>query len=836
MKLSKRFLLVPLILVIFFYLFYAAYKDVKDRTLNEFNYQQFALANQASIGIESFFNYFQKELEGLSKISFIAELNDQGRNLLSDFYRNHSDQIEGITVVDEKGVLKYTFPYVKDVIGQNISDQKHISKVIETRKPTVSDLFTTVQGYRAIAYHIPIISGNEYKGSLAVLIPVDKLGNRFIETIKTGKTGYGMMISETGIELFDPTPDHSGRSIKEIYNNNQSVLDLFDKTVVEKKGTTICHIPSETGKKNDVTKTFTAFYRVMLDNTFWTIIIFTPENEVYASLTSFRNRLFFLFSLIVVVMVTYFYLSLKASNILKEEKKRKALEIILSESEKRFRIMFELSPAGMILIDEKGSIIEVNSTFCDNLGYSREELISKNIRMFSSPGSDSEIQENIEKILSGTILRHEVTNFKKDGTTCEIALYETMILLPDSKPGILSVSNDVTEKKKIYQELISSKEKAEESDSLKSAFLTNMSHELRTPLNAIIGFSGLMIDSGLDDETTANLKIILSSGQHLLSLVEEILDISMIETGQLKINYESVGINEILREVKNIILGEKLKEDKTEIDLIVNLDPEEADTYTFTDKRKLKQVLINLLKNSLKFTERGYIEFGFLEIVKAGKKYGKFFVKDTGIGIDKKYHNVIFNIFRQVDDTNTRKYGGTGIGLSIAKRIVEMLGGEIWLESEPGKGSVFYFTIPLLTERTETDSIQSGTAYSMTNDYSGKTILIAEDEVSGFEFLRMYLAQMNIKVLWAKTGTEAISLCDADPSIDLVLMDIKMPLVNGYDATRKIKINRPELPVIAQTAYATFADKEESFKSGCDGYLSKPIQFKQLNELLVKHL
>jgi CheY-like chemotaxis protein len=222
--------------------------------------------------------------------------------------------------------------------------------------------------------------------------------------------------------------------------------------------------------------------------------------------------------------------------------------------------------------------------------------------------------------------------------------------------------------------------------------------------------------------------------------------------------------------------------------------------------------------------------------VKAGKKYGKFFVKDTGIGIDKKYHNVIFNIFRQVDDTNTRKYGGTGIGLSIAKRIVEMLGGEIWLESEPGKGSVFYFTIPLLTERTETDSIQSGTAYSMTNDYSGKTILIAEDEVSGFEFLRMYLAQMNIKVLWAKTGIEAISLCDTDPSIDLVLMDIKMPLVNGYDATRKIKINRPELPVIAQTAYATFADKEESFKSGCDGYLSKPIQFKQLNELLVKHL
>ena len=680
------------------------------------------------------------------------------------------------------------------------------------------------------------------------------------------------------------------------------------------------------------------------------------KREVFATLASFRNRLMILFSLILIAMVVYFYLALKASSILKEEKKRKALEIILQESEKRFRIMFELSPAGMILIDEKGSIIEVNSTFCDNLGYSREELLSKNIRLFANPGSEDEIEKNIEKILSGKTLKHEVTNYKKDGSTCSLALFETMIMLPDGNPGILSVSNDITEKKlsqekmltlslalesvgecvsitdnsnkiifvnnafcktygysqgeligndiamlrsfknkseailnvlsetihggwngelinvrkdgsefpielstspikdengniialigiaiditerkKVLQELVLAKEKAEESDRLKSTFLTNMSHELRTPLNAIIGFSSFMAETGNDEETVAYSKIIFESGQHLLKLVEDILDSSMIEIGQQKINYERADIISILNDVKNIITGERLRENKTNIDIILKTG-DTVQKFIMTDSRKLKQVLINLLKNALKYTDKGYIEFGFTEIEKTGLMFLQFYVKDSGIGIEKKYHEVIFNIFRQIDDAYSRKYGGAGIGLSIVKSNVQMLGGEIWVESEPGKGSVFYFTVPSLSEVRQIENILSITDEVLDKNFSGKTVLIAEDEVSNFEFLRIFLTRMNISVQWAKTGPEVINLCETDPSIDLVLMDIKMPLVNGYEATRRIKVNRPELPVIAQTAYATLADKEEAFKSGCSEYLAKPLQIKQLNELLVKYL
>jgi hypothetical protein len=185
MKISKRFLFVPVVLISLSYLFYSAYKDVKDKTLNEFNLQQFTLAKQASRGIESFFIYYQRELLFLSKIKSVSELNNQGKDLLADFYNSYSDQIEAITIVDSKGILKYTYPLNNAAIGKDISNQPHIKEIIKTHKPTVSEVFTSVQGFRAIAYHVPVIIDNEYKGSIGILIPLDKLGKRFVENIRT---------------------------------------------------------------------------------------------------------------------------------------------------------------------------------------------------------------------------------------------------------------------------------------------------------------------------------------------------------------------------------------------------------------------------------------------------------------------------------------------------------------------------------------------------------------------------------------------------------------------------------------------------------------------------
>jgi PAS domain S-box-containing protein len=489
------------------------------------------------------------------------------------------------------------------------------------------------------------------------------------------------------------------------------------------------------------------------------------------------------------------------------------------------------------ITDLENKIIFVNSAFCRVYGYSEDEIIGKNVSILRD---NENIDLALEKILSDTILNNwngELVNVRKDGEKFPIELSTSHISDEKGNPvALIGVAVDITERKKIQSELISAKEKAEESDKLKSAFLANMSHELRTPLNAVIGFSGLMLETGPDKDTHAYSDIILKSGQHLLSLVEDLFDISMIESGQIKINYEEADLLEVLNEVQDFMLGERIRENKTSVGLSLIIEKSETKVMLVTDIRKLKQILLNLLRNALKFTANGSIEFGFTFENESGNSLIQFFVRDSGIGIDKSYHDTIFNIFRQIDDRRNRKFGGMGIGLAIAKKTVELLGGKIWLESEPSKGSVFYFTIPASQNKIDVEILHEQKIIGMAKDYSGKTILIAEDEKSNFDFLRILFMKMNIKVLWAHDGIEAIKMAEADPSIDLVLMDIKMPLMNGFEATKMIKLKRPDLPVIAQTAYAMISDKQEANEAGCDAYLSKPIKINQITEMLERFL
>ena len=291
-----------------------------------------------------------------------------------------------------------------------------------------------------------------------------------------------------------------------------------------------------------------------------------------------------------------------------------------------------------------------------------------------------------------------------------------------------------------------------------------------------------------------------------------------------------------MKTVRDMMQAERLRAEKTgvELSLMLNLNP--GRTELITDIRKLKQILINLLRNALKFTDKGNIEFGYSETEENGKDFFKFYVKDTGIGIDKSHHETIFNIFRQIDDTHTRKFGGMGIGLSIAKKTVEHMGGKIWVESEHKKGSVFYFTIPVKPEKAEKKHGNDNKAMTGERLFNGKTVLIAEDDQSNFDFLHILLSRMNIRVVWARDGMEAVNLCENDPSINLVLMDIKMPLLNGLDATRLIKTKRPHLPIIAQSAYAMNSDKQEAEEAGCCDYLSKPIKISQVTEMLENYL
>ncbi len=376
-------------------------------------------------------------------------------------------------------------------------------------------------------------------------------------------------------------------------------------------------------------------------------------------------------------------------------------------------------------------------------------------------------------------------------------------------------------------------EKATESDRLKSAFLATMSHELRTPLNAIIGFSDIINEDLTHEEIIRFCKNINTSGNHLLSIVEDLFDITLIETGKTKINKQEENLSVILKNIKEIVSIELKSMHKTHLKLQLINPMSDTDFKIITDASKLKQIIINLVKNAIKFTDEGHIKYGYTIEKSNDSSLLKFFVEDTGIGIRPEMHNSIFDVFRQADDTYTRRHGGTGIGLSISKKLTELFGGKIWVESEINKGSIFYFTIPL---ENKTIIHPEEKKEHRIDHVMNKTILIVEDDASSLEFLKTIINKYNIKILSTDNGVDAIQICKTNKSIDLVLMDINMPVMDGYTATKQIKKIRPNLPIIAQTAYAISGDREKSLEAGCDDYISKPIKRQLLYDLIDKYL
>ncbi len=404
----------------------------------------------------------------------------------------------------------------------------------------------------------------------------------------------------------------------------------------------------------------------------------------------------------------------------------------------------------------------------------------------------------------------------------------------------LKLARDIQDRKKIEEELIKAKNKAEESDRLKSAFLANMSHEIRTPMNGILGFANLLNEREPSvEERKEYIEIINQNGIILLKIIDDILDVAKIEAGQLKIVEKPCYLDQILYD--QYILFKNMLEKREHKSLSVRLKlPEfKLENQIFTDHARLSQIMSNLLSNAIKFTEKGLIEFGY--ILESPSQL-KFYVKDTGIGIPPDKFEMIFDRFRQADESQARRYGGTGLGLTISNNLIRLMGGNMWVESELGKGTVFYFSLPYkpYLERVLYKPKPASETKSDDFDWKDKTILVAEDEIRNYQYLYEVLKLTNATILHAKNGKEAIELCKENVKIDLVLMDIKMPEINGYIATREIKKIRQNLPVIAQTAYAMQEEVTLCKEAGCDEYISKPIDshklLKLIDTLIVKQL
>jgi len=386
-------------------------------------------------------------------------------------------------------------------------------------------------------------------------------------------------------------------------------------------------------------------------------------------------------------------------------------------------------------------------------------------------------------------------------------------------------------RKKSEDELREALVKAEESDRLKSAFLANMSHEIRTPMNGIIGFAALLRESGLtSEEIQKYTDVIQISGERMLNIINNLIDISKIEAGQMKIYTTTCHVNEQLEYLKMMFVPEIEKKQLT-IHTMTGLPDKES--IIKTDTEKLYAILANLVKNAVKYTHEGSIEFGY----EKKEDTMQFYVKDTGIGIPKDRKDAIFDRFVQADIEDRQVYEGAGLGLSISKAFVNMLGGEIWVESIEGKGSKFYFTIPYMPASKITKATRAALKGEPQQDKEDKkvNILIVEDEPVSTSYLAEIIKDISHKIYYANTGVTSLEQIKKHPDIDIILMDMKMPVMNGFEATKKIRETNKDIIIIAQTAYALKNDREKTLAAGCTDYIAKPIDKDELIKLIRKY-
>ena len=473
-------------------------------------------------------------------------------------------------------------------------------------------------------------------------------------------------------------------------------------------------------------------------------------------------------------------------------------------------------------VDLKGHFIFANKAAEGMTGYNLDELMRMSFYELVEPTYHQIIEDRVAQRIAKEAISDsfKFKILRKNGVQIWVELTTSPIIRKNSVIGIQGVARDISQRIKFEEELKAAKNKAEEADHLKSAFLANMSHEIRTPMNAILGFSRLLNNPSVSkDQQNEYIEIINSRGNHLLQVINDIIDLSKIDANQITIQKEEFNLNAFLGEIHSNFLQKFREKAGNNITFTLEKGLDDKQAVVRLDRTRMEQVFSYLLHNALKYTEKGEVRLGYY--LNEGQLF--FYVRDTGVGIPEHKQEVVFERFRQSDDSKTREYGGTGLGLSISKGLIELMGGDIWLDSTLGEGTVFYFSLPLELAYNVNSKEDTQNTQIMKYDWSNMTILIVEDDPLSSKFLEAILEDSNATILFAQNGQEAIDISKNTAELDLVLMDLQLPGISGNEATSKIREIRDDLPVIAQTAHAMVEDKKKSLDAGCDDYITKPI-------------
>lgn len=767
------------------------YEQAKGSAINRLNDEQLIHAKQAARGIEEYFATWTGILTSMSKMSEIISVDAVGKRQMQLFYDAHQEQIRSFTRMDEEGTILFTVPNL-EMIGRNLAEQKHVQEILKTRNPVISDVFRTVQGFDAVALHVPVFKGEQFKGSIAIIINFQSLAKRYLEIIRIGKSGYAWVVSRDGTELYCPVPGHTGKNVLANGKGFPSIIAMVNDMLKGRSGnaTYTFNMISDT-KVIPVTK-HAVYQTIHLGNTFWSIVVASSKDEILSSLSSYRNRLILAMGLTLLGGIIISGLGFKALLIVKEENVRTLAEEELRASEQRYRHLFEQNPA-MMLIYEKGSLqlLAVNEAFLLNYGYSTEEALALRLPDLYPAEEQARITEVAAKI-SGYSNVGEWHHRRKDGSRLTIVATSNDISY-QGRSARIAVITDLTEQKRLEVQL----QQAQKLESV-GRLAGGVAHDFNNMLGVILGHAelGLLhIDPG--HRVYSDLMAISKTAERSAELTRQLLAFARKQTIAPKVLNLNDVVPGMLKMLQRLI-GE---------DVSLAWHPGANIWQIKIDSSQLDQILANLLVNArdaiedvgriIIETSNSVIDESFCadhsDIVPG--EYVRLSVSDTGHGMDKE---TLANIFEPF--FTTKELGkGTGLGLATVYGAVKQNGSYIYVNSEQGTGTTFSIYLPRC-EGTNERAPKEGEAEA--SPKGSETILLVEDEPELLNMATMILTQLGYSVLAAKNPDEALRLAGKhDGDIDLLMTDVVMPGMNGRVLANNILSLYPNIKCLFMSGY-----------------------------------
>lgn len=826
---SRLLLLLTVIVVSIGLLFYFSYSDVKHLAIIEFNKQQMLIAEQAVSGIEELFNTLDSDLDFISKFDDVVLLNEKGKEILSRFLEKNRGFLASVGRMDDRGRILWLDPEDKLLTGRDISYQKHVKYVIDTHKPSISDVFSAVQGFRSIAYHYPLFYRGKFKGSIGILINFDYIAKKYIENIRIGDSGYAWIISAEGIELYCPVPGHKGVSVFETSKDFPDVIYMAKRMIAGEKGFATYRYNIIRDSYRDVLLKHAAFAPLKIGNTIWSIVVATPEEYILSSVKGFKNKSLMILFLVIFTGVMFYYFLLKVWLYVNEVKNKIRIETAIMENEENLRITLNSIGDAVISTDKDGNVKRMNPMAEAITGWTAGEAAGTHLsEVFSVVDPVTGVKaENLFLETSHSVRPMEISEssilFDRNGSEKKISRTTAPIMNASGEiDGVVIVFRDISEKIRMEEQLRQSQKM-----DLIGRLTGGIAHDFNNMLAGILSASEVLeLKFRGEEKGSKYVSFIKDTAIKASGLTQKLLNFSRKEvraTENIDVhNSISLAVDILQHTIKpDIIIKKELKAEKS----IVSGDPSQ-----------IQSIILNLVINARDaMPDGGEVIISTANVVmdenqsiKTGLEtepvvYINIQVEDTGKGINEELKSKIFEPF-----FTTKPAGaGTGLGLSIVFGNVRDHGGSIEVNSRNGGGTVFNIYLPVLESiiwKSEKDeSIITG---------KGR-VLVVDDDFILRSITESILTDLGYEIITADNGKTALDIFKIDHGkIDLVLMDVVMPVMGGVEAMREfIKID-PSVIVYLISGNIGDLKNEEIIKYGASGFIQKPVTIPELSRVV----